>query len=99
MTLNKEAGSSSHSYIFKAATNIARRDVKSPFTELVYCLNAKWDDDVRLLGLCLINILVVQSPSDKKQSQFLARLENIGLYNEMRSLANIKDNPKISTQL
>lgn len=30
---------------------------------------------------------------------FLARLENIGLYDELRSLSTIKDHPKLLSQL
>jgi len=63
---------------------------KSPFTELIYSLNKKWEVELRYLALQLINCLIVKCPSDKKLSQFLARLENIGLYDELRSLSEIR---------
>lgn len=85
--------------MMRAATNFARRHYKSPFTELVHSLNAKWNDDIRLQALMLINLLIVKCPSEKKQSQFLARLENIGLYNELRSLSNLRNNQGVMLQL
>jgi hypothetical protein len=35
----------------KAANNFARRQNKSPFTELVFSLNKKWDVELRFLAL------------------------------------------------
>lgn len=85
--------------IVKAATNFARRNNKSPFTELINSLNLKWDVETRYLALQLINCLMVRCSSEKKLAQFVARLENIGLYDELRSLSQIKDHPKIRLQL
>jgi hypothetical protein len=47
------------------------------------------------VALQLINFLLVKCPSDKKMASLLARLENIGLYDELRVLSNIKDNAKL----
>jgi hypothetical protein len=96
---SKENGTAGHGYISKAATSFARRKLKSPFAELVHCLNPKWNDDIRYAALQLINCLIVKSPSEKKLAQFLARLENIGLYNELQTMSTIKNNPKILAQL
>jgi hypothetical protein len=74
-------------YITKAATNFARRQNKSPFVELIYSLNKKWDVELRHLAIQLINCLIVKCSSEKKVAQFLARLENIGLYDELMSLS------------
>jgi hypothetical protein len=68
---------------------------KSPFTELVCSLSTKWELESRLTSLMLINALIIKCPSEKKLSSFLARLENIGLYDELRVLSNIKDNAKL----
>ena len=73
--------------IMKAATNYARRNNKSPFVELIISLNKKWDTELRYVTLLLINCIIVKSPSEKKLAKFLARLENLGLYDELRSLA------------
>lgn len=97
--LSQVMGTEGHNYIVKGANNYARQQNKSPFTELVYSLNKKWDIDLRYLALQLINCLIVKCPSEKKLSQFLARLENIGLYDELRQLADIKANSKLAIQL
>lgn len=97
--LTQALGTSGYNYIVKGANNYARQQNKSPFTELVYSLSKKWDDDLRLLALQLINVLVVKCPSEKKLAQLLARLENIGLYDELRKLSEIKDNSKLNLLL
>jgi len=76
--------------IMKAATNFARRHNKSPFVELIISLNKKWDTELRYVTLLLINCIIVKCPSEKKIAAFLARLENLGLYDELRSLAQEK---------
>jgi hypothetical protein len=84
-----------YTFIVKAATNFARRMCKSPFTELVCSLSTKWELESRLTSLMLINAMIIKCPNEKKLASFLARLENIGLYDELRILSNIKDNPKL----
>lgn len=74
-------------YLTKAATNFARRQNKSPFFELIYSLNKKWDIEVRHLAIQLINCLIAKGSSEKKVSKFLARLENVGLYDELMNLS------------
>ena len=76
--------------IMKSATNFARRNNKSPFVELIQSLNKHWDTEVRFFALLLINQLIVKAPSEKQMAKFLARLENLGLYDELRSLAQEK---------
>lgn len=96
---SQEQGTTGFGYILKAASNYARRQGKSPYSELVNCLNVKEKIEVRFLALQLINCLIVKSPSEKKTSQFLARLENIGLYNELTSLSELKTNAAVVAQL
>jgi len=50
-------------------------------------------------ALQLINFLLVKCPSDKKMATLLARLENIGLYDELRALSTIKDHKLLLAQL
>ena len=77
--------------IMNAATNYAKRNNKSPFGEIINSLNKKWDTELRYVTLLLINCIIVKSPSEKKLSKFLARLENLGIYDELRSLSQEKD--------
>ena len=85
--------------IMKAATNFARRNNKSPFVELIISLNKKWDTELRYVTLLLINCIIVKSPSEKKLSKFLARLENLGLYDELRSLSYERSHQGVIKQL
>ena len=85
--------------IMKAATNMARRNNKSPFVELIQSLNKVWDTELRFFALLLINQLIVKAPSEKTLAKFLARLENLGLYDELRSLAQEKSHQGIIKQL
>lgn len=39
--------------------------------------------------LTLINLLIYTAPSEKKKAQFLARLENLGLYDELRKIGRL----------
>ena len=98
--LSQAQGSEGFIYIVKAANNYARQKNKSPFTELVASLKKdKWDVDLVAVALQLINFLLVKCPSDKKMATLLARLENIGLYDELRSLSTIKDHKLLLAQL
>ena len=85
--------------IMKAGTNMARRNNKSPFVELIQSLNKVWDTELRFFALLLINQLIVKAPSEKTLAKFLARLENLGLYDELRSLAQEKSHQGIIKQL
>ena len=49
--LAQAQNSKGHTYIVKAATNYGRRMNKSPFTELIFSMNTKWDTEIRLLAL------------------------------------------------
>jgi hypothetical protein len=42
--------------------------------------------------------MLVRAPSEKHRAQFMARLENLGLYGELRNLSQTKDT-KINKQL
>lgn len=93
--LSQAQGAQGHGYIMKAAKNFALRENKSQFSELVNSLNKKWDIELRYLALQLLNCLVVKCPDEKQLTAFLARLESIGLYDELRQMANIRDHPKL----
>ena len=82
-----------------AATNYAKRNNKSPFGEIINSLNKKWDTELRYVTLLLINCIIVKSPSEKKLSKFLARLENLGIYDELRSLSQEKSHAGVIKQL
>lgn len=88
-----------YNYILKAAQNYAKQMNKSPFTELIYSMNKTWETKVRARALELINALIVKCPSEKKLAKFLAHLENIGLYEELRSLSEIKNETSITNLL
>ena len=79
----------------QAAKNCARRSDKSPLEELVVSLNRKWDLEVRHAALLLINCVIVKSPSEKSRAKFIACLENLGLYDELRSMATVKNHQGI----
>ncbi len=53
----------------------------------------KWHE-----SLCMINCMLVKSLSAKKRAQFLARLENLGLYSELSNLDRTNDT-KVNQQL
>ena len=82
--LSQAQGSQGYVYLMKAAKNFAQRENRSPFTELVNSLNKKWDIDLRYLALQLLNCLIVKCPEERLLAAFLARLESIGLYDELR---------------
>jgi hypothetical protein len=48
--------------------------------------------------LTLLNWLIFKCPSEKKLCKFLARLENMGVYDDLRMLAKER-NPEVLTQL
>lgn len=85
--LAQAQNSKGYTYIVKAATNYGRRMNKSPFTELIFSMNTKWDTEIRLLALQLINALIIKCPNESKLAKFIARLENIGLCDELRVLS------------
>ena len=87
--------SSAFQIVMQAAKNCARRSDKSPLEELVVSLNRKWDLEVRHAALLLINCIIVKSPSEKSRAKFIACLENLGLYDELRSMATVKNHQGI----
>jgi hypothetical protein len=83
--------------INKAAITTARRQNQSPFSTLTGCLTIN-DLELRIQVLTLINWMLFKCPSEKKLCKFLARLENMGVYDDLRSLAKEK-NPEVLIQL
>lgn len=72
----------------KTCLNGARRKNKSPFVDLVVNLQLNNSSkDLCHMTLRLINLLFIKAQTEKKRQQFLARLENMGLYDELRSLS------------
>lgn len=81
----------------KAAITTARSSNQSPFSQLTACLAVN-DLELRISTLTLLNWLLFKCPNEKKLCKFLARLENMGVYDELRALAKEK-NPDILVQL
>ena len=50
---------------------------------------------MRHAGLLLINCIIFKSPNEKASAKFVARLEYLGLYDELRSLAAVKNHKGI----
>ena len=99
ISLCASLGCSAFGIITQAAKNCASRANKTPLAELVVSLNRKWDIEVRHTALLLINCIIVKSPGEKGRAKFVARLENLGLYDELRSLATVRNHPGILLQL
>ena len=72
--------------INKAAINNSRRNNKSPYSVFLNALGYN-DLDLKINVLTLINWMIFKCPSEKKLCKYLARLENIGIYDELRALA------------
>ena len=67
---------------------MAKKNNKALFDELIVSLSKTDRPELRLQTLKFINVLIYKAPSEKKKSQFLARLENLGLYDELYQVAN-----------
>jgi hypothetical protein len=83
--------------INRAAVNTARRANQSPYATLIACLTLS-DLELRINVLTLINWILFKCPSEKKLCKFLARLENMGVYDDLRALAKER-NPEVLNQL
>jgi hypothetical protein len=87
----------SFSMIDKTAKKYARMASKSCYLGIVQCLNEKqketWTD-----ALALINCMLVKCPTEKKQASLLAKLQNLGMFSELKNLAQQK-NDKVNQQL
>jgi hypothetical protein len=81
----------------KAAVNSGRKANQSPYVTLLACLGIN-EIELRVKVLTLINWLLFKCSSDKKLCKFLARLENMGFYDDLRALAKER-HPEILTQL
>jgi len=70
---------------------------KPAYTGLIRCLSVNfkpcWTE-----ALIFLNSMLVRCPSEKHRSQLMARLENLGLYGELRNLSKTND-PKVNKQL
>jgi len=86
-------GSIGYNLLTKAATHHAQGSNRTAFDELVESLSWK-EVQLRVQVLKLINLLIYTAPSEKKKAQFLARLENLGLYDEMRKIGRENGNDK-----
>eukprot|EP00347_Sterkiella_histriomuscorum_P022668 403337606 len=83
--------------INKAAINCARRANQSPYATLLNSLSIN-DLELKINILTLINWLLFKCPSEQKMCKFLSRMENLGIYDDLRALAKEK-NPEILNQL
>lgn len=100
MKLSK--GAHAFNLITKAATNQAYKNNKAPFDELILSLSIAEPPNhiLRLLTLQFINLIIYKAPSERKKAQFLARLENLGLYDELQRIGReCNGNQKIISQL
>ena len=77
-------GAYAFNLITKAATNQAKQNNKAPFDELILSVSKFGEDpELCLASLEFINLILFRCPTKKKRSQFLARLENLGLHDEL----------------
>ena len=98
MQLSK--GAYAFNLITKAATNQAQKNNKAPFDELILSLSMSDQPFLRLVVLQFINLIIYKAPSERKKAQFLARLDNLGLYDELYRIGRECGNePKIVHQL
>jgi hypothetical protein len=75
--------------INKAAINTARRVNQSPYASLLNSLSIN-DIELKVNILTLINWLLFKCPSESKMCKFIARMENLGIYDDLRALAKEK---------
>lgn len=93
-------GAYAFNLITKAATNQAHKSRKAPFDDLILSLSMTDLPQLRLATLAFINLIIYKAPSEKKKAQFLARLENLGLYDELYKLGReCANDAKIVNQL
>lgn len=87
----------SFSMIHKTAVKFSRQTGKPAYSGLIKCLQVgqkdTWTD-----ALVFLNSMLVRAPAEKNRSQLLARLENLGLYNELRNLSK-SENKDVNKQL
>ena len=85
-----------NAYMFlnRAAVNTAHRNSQSPYSSLLGCFQTN-DIDLRVQVLTLINWMLFKCPNEKKLCKFLARLENMGIYDDLRALAKESKRPDI----
>ena len=85
-------GANAFNLVTKAATNQANKSNKAPYDELITSLSNTSNPQVQYL----INLIIYKAPSEKKKAQFLARLENLGLYDELYQMGRTNGaDPKI----
>jgi len=87
--------------IDRADVNNARRGNRSPYQKIVECLSnygPQEDMDLKVVTLTLLNWMIVKCPSEKKLCKFLSRLENLGIYDELRVLGKCH-HPEMLRQL
>ena len=83
--------------INKAAINTARRANVSPYANLLNSLQTQ-NLELKINILTLINWMIFKCPNEKKLCKFISRMENLGIYDDLRALAKEK-HPEILNQL
>ena len=86
-----------YTYLNRAAVNTARRSSQSPYSTLLGCFSVP-DLELRVQVLTLINWMLFKCPTEKKLCKFLSRMENMGIYDDLRALAKER-RPDILEQL
>jgi hypothetical protein len=87
----------SFDYINIAAKNNAIKYGKTPFSNIIDSLSVN-DLELKVNALTFINWMLFKCPTEKKMKKFLARLENLGLFEECQKLVKINHH-KIQVQL
>jgi hypothetical protein len=72
----------------KTATDSAMRVNRTPYDEIVDSLRSDKLQALQYNTLRLLNLLVVKAPTESKRAAFLARLEALGVYDELYRIAN-----------
>jgi hypothetical protein len=83
--------------INKAAINNGRKYNRSPYAVLLQALAVN-DQDLKINILTFINWMIFKCPTESKLSKIVARMENLGIYDDLRELAKEK-HPEILNQL
>ena len=74
--------------VFSAASKqVAAQRIKSPFVDFVINLGKDCPIQLRYVTVQLLNVLLSKPSDELEQQRFLASLENIGIYDALRSIS------------
>ena len=76
--------------INRTIVNMAKKFNSSPYVIILQGIT--FDDiDLKISIISFLNWMIFSCPSQKKLVKFLARLENLGIYDDLRELAKEKN--------